>query len=412
MLRHYLVLATKVLLRRKFFTFISLFGIAFTLVVLVVVTAFLDHLLGPAAPETRLDRTLGAHFAVMYGPRAQNRSRPGFKLLDRYARDLPGVERLSLFSDASVASYVNGQKILLSLKRTDGEFWQALDFTFLEGRPFTTQEVNEAAFLAVISRRTRQRLLGDRPLEAATIEVDGQRFQVIGVVPDISIVRTVPFAEVWVPLTTAKTPAYRDDLMGGFQAIVVATDRAAMAGIHDEFNARLARAELPDGYDGIVAPFETKFQALARMIGMGDQRNPESHAPRLIALMTTLGLMFALLPTVNLVNINVSRILERASEIGVRKAFGASSRTLVVQFVVENVLLTLAGAALAFVGSAVVLDAINRSGVAANLDLALNLRVFLWGVGLAVAFGVFSGVYPAWRMSRLRPVEALKGVTR
>ena len=50
--------------------------------------------------------------------------------------------------------------------------------------------------------------------------------------------------------------------------------------------------------------------------------------------------MFVLLPTVNLVNINVSRILERASEIGVRKAFGASRRTLVAQFVVENVILT------------------------------------------------------------------------
>ena len=44
-----------------------------------------------------------------------------------------------------------------------------------------------------------------------------------------------------------------------------------------------------------------------------------------------------LLPAVNLVNLNVSRIMERASEIGVRKAFGASSRALVGQFVVENV---------------------------------------------------------------------------
>ena len=50
-----------------------------------------------------------------------------------------------------------------------------------------------------------------------------------------------------------------------------------------------------------------------------------------------------LLPAINLVNLNVSRILERASEIGVRKAFGASSRTLVGQFVVENVVLTLVG---------------------------------------------------------------------
>jgi len=47
MVRHYLVLAVKVLLRRKFFTFISLFGISFTLMVLTVITAMFDHAFGP-----------------------------------------------------------------------------------------------------------------------------------------------------------------------------------------------------------------------------------------------------------------------------------------------------------------------------------------------------------------------------
>ena len=54
MLQHYLKLAVKVLLRRKFFTFISLFGISFTLLVLMVATAMLDHAFGPHAPETKL----------------------------------------------------------------------------------------------------------------------------------------------------------------------------------------------------------------------------------------------------------------------------------------------------------------------------------------------------------------------
>jgi putative ABC transport system permease protein len=67
MLKHYIVLATKVLLRRKFFTFISLFGISFTLLVLTIATAMLDHAFGPAAPETRQDRTLAAQFAILYG---------------------------------------------------------------------------------------------------------------------------------------------------------------------------------------------------------------------------------------------------------------------------------------------------------------------------------------------------------
>jgi putative ABC transport system permease protein len=111
-------------------------------------------------------------------------------------------------------------------------------------------------------------------------------------------------------------------------------------------------------------------------------------------------------------NLNTSRILERASEIGVRKAFGASSRVLVGQFVVENVVLTLVGAAVGFVIAGWLLSAINASGIIQYASLQLNYRIFAWGVGLAVAFGLLSGVYPAWRMSRLHPVEALKGAAR
>jgi putative ABC transport system permease protein len=124
---------------------------------------------------------------------------------------------------------------------------------------------------------------------------------------------------------------------------------------------------------------------------------------------TIVAFLFVLLPTINLININVSRIMERASEIGVRKSFGASSRTLVAQFVVENVLLTLVGAAVGFVLSLFVLRAFNESGMIRYAAFAVNGRVFAYGVLLALAFGLLSGVYPAWRMSRMHPVAALKG---
>ena len=90
MLKHYLTLALKVLWRRKFFTFISLFGISFTLMVLTVITAMFDHAFGPGAPEPRLNRTLFADHAVMYGPHSTWSSSAGFKLFDKYARNLPG----------------------------------------------------------------------------------------------------------------------------------------------------------------------------------------------------------------------------------------------------------------------------------------------------------------------------------
>jgi putative ABC transport system permease protein len=58
------------------------------------------------------------------------------------------------------------------------------------------------------------------------------------------------------------------------------------------------------------------------------------------------------------------------------------------------------------------LSLLNRTGLLPYAPFTLNPRVFFAGLGLAVFFGVLSGSYPAWRMSRLRPVEALKGSTR
>ena len=414
MLNHYLVLAVKVLMRRKFFTFISLFGISFTLLVLTVVAALFDHSFGPGAEEPLQDRTLYAGRAVMYAKDNTWSSNGGFKLFDRSARDLPGVERLSLYENShTVHSYLDGRKVSSGLKRTDDEFWRILQFEFLEGGPFGTADVAEARFVAVINRTTRQRIFDGRNAVGQSLEADGQRFRVVGVVEDVSEMRSVPYADIWVPYTTAKTDAYKREIMGDWNAIALARDKAAMAGIHEEFNSRLLRVELPEkDYEAIVAPFETKFAGFARLMPTADRKDPESQVWKMVALLFVLALLFILIPTVNLVNINISRIMERASEIGVRKAFGAPSRTLVGQFLVENILLTLIGGTVGFVLSIFVLRGIAQSGLFSYAHFSINLRVFAYGMALAVAFGLISGVYPAWRMSRLNPVQALKGGPR
>jgi putative ABC transport system permease protein len=416
MLKNYLKIALKVLVRRKFFTFISLFGISFTLVVLMVVTAMLDHLLAPMAPESRQDRVIGVYRAAMFGPRAGWTGEAGYKLLDKYARGLEGVERLSIFSGGNnVQSFLGGQKIASTIKRTDGEFWQILDFTFVDGAPYTTTDVENAAFVAVINETTKRKFFGERSAIGQTLEADGQRFRVVGVVSDVSRVRLVPFSDIWVPLTTAKSDAYKRELVGDFLAIALAANADALPRIREQFNTRLAHMEFddPKQFKSMVAPFETKFDALAREAPfIGDSRDPREQGWKLTLLLVSLGLLFMLLPAVNLININVSRIMERASEIGVRKAFGASARTLVGQFIVENVILTLVGGVLGLVLSFFVLRALNASGFIQYAQFHINLRVFVYGLAIAGLFGLLSGVYPAWRMSRLNPVQALKGASR
>jgi putative ABC transport system permease protein len=106
--------------------------------------------------------------------------------------------------------------------------------------------------------------------------------------------------------------------------------------------------------------------------------------------------------------VNVSRILERASEIGVRKAFGAPSKALLWQFIIENIFITFIGGAFALAFASLLIYMINASGWIPYADLTINFTVFTISVLGCLFFGLFSGVLPAFRMSRLKIVDALK----
>jgi putative ABC transport system permease protein len=337
----------------------------------------------------------------------------GYGLLDKYARDLPGVERVALASNpARVSSFVNGQKVQSSIKRTDAEFWQVLAFRFLEGGPYTADEVARGSRVAVINATTRDRFFGGAPAVGRSIEADGQTFTVSGVVEDVPMLRLTAFSEIWVPHSTAKSDSYRHELVGDFMGLLLLAPGADIEAVQAEFRSRLTGIQFPDpkSFNTLHATPETTFDTVARLLFGG--RGEGDYGARLRLALIAGTLLFMLLPAINLVNLNISRILERASEIGVRKAFGASSRTLVGQFLVENLLLTGLGAVLGVIGAALGLAAINASGLLPYARLEVNLRVLAWGVGLAALFAVVSGVYPAWRMSRLHPVEALRGGTR
>jgi putative ABC transport system permease protein len=179
--------------------------------------------------------------------------------------------------------------------------------------------------------------------------------------------------------------------------------------LKNEFAARVRRMPVsdPKTYTKIVSSLDTPFEAFARnALPMRETDHATSWLKLILAICA---LLFMSLPALNLITLNLSRILERASEIGVRKAFGASRGALVTQFVFENVVLTLIGGVISLVAAAAGIAWLNRSGLIPNARFEVNFHVLLYGVLLAAFFGIFSGVYPAWRMSRLHAVNALRG---
>ena len=98
-------------------------------------------------------------------------------------------------------------------------------------------------------------------------------------------------------------------------------------------------------------------------------------------------------------------VTERTREIGVRKAIGARRREILVQFLIEAVVLTSVGGVLGvMLGSAIGL----LVNVISGFPVSLPWWSFALGLGFSASVGIFFGVFPAWRASRLDPIEALR----
>jgi putative ABC transport system permease protein len=408
-MRTNLKLAVRVLARRKVFTAISLVGISLTLVVLVVAAAIIDNVFAAHEPQSRLDRMVAVDQVGMYGPEATEISNPGFGFLRSTVTNLPGADRVAITSETeSVVVYHGGGRLEAPFRRTNAEYWRVFDHRFIEGAPFVESDVDGNRNVAVITDSLRDQLFGAVPVVGRTIDIGGQPYRIAGVVPRVSIGQIWAFSDIWVPLPPP-TGEERTATFGRLTAFVLAKSRADVAPMKREFAARVKRYPLKDPkmFKQIRAGLDTPFEAFARSAthnAMGDR------APLVVGgVAVAVALLFMMLPALNLVTLNLSRILERAPEIGVRKAFGAPRRALIGQFVMENVVLTLLGGIIAFVFALFVLRGIDAVSIIPGAHFELNLRVFAYGMLIAAFFGILSGVYPAWRMSRLDPVNALRG---
>ncbi|MEZ4986715.1 MAG: FtsX-like permease family protein [Saprospiraceae bacterium] len=135
---------------------------------------------------------------------------------------------------------------------------------------------------------------------------------------------------------------------------------------------------------------------------------PEKGVFILKLVMGVLLSFFILLPTLNLINLNISRIMERSAEIGVRKAYGASSGAILFQFLFENIIITLMGGLIGGAFALLLIQVINSAGVFPYNTLVFNGRVFLYSLFIALGFGLISGLLPAWRVSRFQIADVLK----
>ncbi len=443
MLSNYLKLAWRLLSRRKFFTFISLFGISFTLGILMVALAFLQSELGTNTPlsnkddfvyveQLRLQRTyfdtitiidtlfesgvevFDTTYEFKESGSGATQTEMSNNIVDTYLTGMESAADMTMFNASNYHDvYVEGVKVSLNMLMSDERYWSVFDHKLTEGRVFDKAEVESASNVIVISTETAQNYFGrEENVVDEEMFIDGKTFKVIGLYPHKGKILPFVSPDAVSPFTTMDLSLIDNFYFGPFEVMYIAKEGATDK-LKSEINhaGTLVPIDHPDNeYDFKEAVFRPTTYDEMYAAGVLNVSNDEAEKSLSTMKMILLGLFlfFTILPTLNLINLNVSRIMDRSSEIGVRKAFGAHQGNIITQFIVENIVQTILGGLIGFGIAWILISIINQGGYLGDSVLLFSTKFFIYSFIITLIFGVLSGFLPAYRMSRLQIVNALK----
>lgn len=289
------------------------------------------------------------------------------------------------YIESNVRLSLGANEIGATLAASDGNVGKVMKVNLEAGRPVNPAEVAGSARVAVIGFTIREKLFAGRDPIGHELYVNGERFKVVGLQEKIGGVSAQQDSMIMMPYTTA-------------QRVLASQDITMM----------MAKVENPENITLVQAQIR---QVLRPMMGSDFSVFSQDQMSGMIgSILGTLTYMLAgiagialLVGGIGIMNIMLVSVSERTREIGIRKAVGARTHDIMVQFVIEAMLLSVSGGVIGIaigVGGALLLDSVVPTSITA------------WAVSLAFFFsagtGVFFGVYPAWKAAQLDPIEALR----
>jgi len=272
------------------------------------------------------------------------------------------------------------------------------------GTFISDEDMRSRARVAAIGQTVLKELFppGVNPI-GQTIKINRVPFRVIGVMEEKGV---SSFADdndvVFIPLSTAQTRLFSGrDISGDYTVSVIygkATDESRLEAARDQI-VRLLRRR----HGLIYSTDNNDFTVLT-------QKDVGEVLQSLTAILTAfLGLIAAvslLVGGIGIMNIMLVSVTERTREIGIRKAVGAKRRDILLQFLVEAMILSLIGG---LIGITIgITGTVGVSQAVEDLTLHLSPSTILMATGFSTAIGLFFGIYPAVRASRLNPIDALR----
>jgi putative ABC transport system permease protein len=401
---------------------ISIVGTALAIAMIMVLVIGYEVKTANYRPETNRDRTLYATRGSYETPSSSNSSYNSFHLIKEVFYPLATPETVTAVSaenERLISIPAGSNEYKADVCYTDERFWKVFDFRFLAGKPFTEEDVQSGIRKAVINESLARGLYGTTEVVGRPVLISFVEYTVCGVVSNVSTLTEAAYAEVWTPHTTTTfhQNTETENTIGNFRCYILAHSKSDFPAIREEAEQSMKQfnASLQNGEFKLYGQPESHFLSIYRK-GL-EQADGKRIVLRYVIVLSIL----LLVPAINLSGMTLSRMKKRMPEIGVRKAFGATTGDLLMQILSENLALTLIGGALGLLVSYLAVtfmsdwllvseSAIMRGGVASiSAEMVVNPMVFIYAFLFCLVLNLLSAGIPAWRASRANIVNAIYG---
>jgi putative ABC transport system permease protein len=410
MFRNYIVTAWRNIVRNKTFSLINIFGLALGIACSLLILLWVQDEWSVNASLVKNKNTYSVYERVYSEEKVEAAHWTPGLLATELKRKIAGIKYASGFWPAQEIRFSAGQKNLVEKGCfADSDYFKIFNYPFLEGEPETALMQPQDI---VLSRKMAVAFFGS-PVAAVgkTIRYNGLAdFRVSAVLEDLPANTSDKFDyainwqyllqyDGWLTNWINRSPATFIQLEPSVDPLKVE------AAIKD-----FIQPYLGTGY-GSGFRTELGLQRFDETYLYSSFKNgvPDGGRIEYVHLFSIIAIIILLIACINFMNLATARSAKRAKEVGIRKTVGALRQGLMLQFIGEAILLTLAAFIVALAMVVLLLPVFND--VTGKLIALPVTSVRFWGVSIALllATGLVAGSYPALYLSSLMPLKVLRG---